>query len=331
MRSALEQACGHYVELTLRGGEKRPGLVVEVGSTLVLLVSISDFFVDGYEILSIGAIERVRRSVADEFYEHMAREAGLLGPDLVLPQLPLSSMRAALAALRERWSLLAVECGAESLDDDWQYLVGELVAVDDLRVQLRYVTTTGHWRELDVVPTRTITRVSFGSRYLEVFARHGRPWLDVPWAHELSAEQRQLWGPLSGILAALGQPVDGLLVRRLCCSFEIEPPEHWSGHAESHERGIELVAREDRIETIFLLSERVSGHALTAPLLEGLSLRSTRDDVLRTLGPPAQCLTWLDPRETRDTYELGPLQATFVFEPTGELHMILLELRPPST
>ncbi|MEZ4447853.1 MAG: hypothetical protein R3B09_00150 [Nannocystaceae bacterium] len=326
MRSTLADALAgtHYVQLTLRGGDVYTGFVLELGDDLVVLASVEDLTVDGYELIRLAAVEQVRRSAVDEHFEALIRRSGqgvLADPELG----PLTSMSAALGRVRDRWPLVGIECGAEELDDDWSYLVAALVSADDLRVHARYVTTTGHWRELDVVTTRSITRVTFGSRYLSLFAERARPWTNVPWRGALSDEEARRWGPLSGLLEALGRPIEGLELRRLRVSFDLQRDRDDPSRHRGRWWGVEVIEEADRVAAILLQAQADDAlEEFRAPFVEGLAVSCSQEEVREALGPAVAEET-TPAGEPSDRYAFGPVVARFVYDESGGLRRLELE------
>ncbi|MCB9569715.1 MAG: hypothetical protein H6710_21275 [Myxococcales bacterium] len=319
VRSALAEAARErrYVQISGRSGVQVSGFVLDVGDALVLLAKVHDLSFDGYEVVRLSAIDKVRRSAVDEFFEGMIRGAGEAIP--ADPGLgSLTAMGAVLRGIGERWSVVGIEHEDDALEDALRFRVGAILGADDLRVRLRYITTTGHFRGVEVITTHQITSVAFGAPYYDAFARAARPWSDAPWGDALAAALGRVWSPLSGLLAVLGEAREGLRFRRLCASYDLE--ELVEGDDVSTWRcrsyGLAVTLGGERVAAIDLYTQPEGGfEPFVGPFLDGLELEAGRDEVGQVLGSSV----------VDDTCRIGPIAARFVYDEEGRLERLRLE------
>src|SRR6185295_10490642 len=134
-----------------------------------------------YQALPIAMIARVESDEYERFVERVLRDERRLTeiwPARGAParsDLPLADWRELFQALGTTGELVIVECEARNGDDD--FYLGPVVAVAGDAVAVHHVDGTAVWdKEPSVIPFDAITRVRFGERYTDVFARHaGEP------------------------------------------------------------------------------------------------------------------------------------------------------------
>jgi hypothetical protein len=177
---ALKRAAEHgecvTMELTGPAATRVEGVPLAVGRGLVLMRTVQDFDVDGYQVVARHAVNRVRSDEHERFLERVLRDEGQLrrlragASQRAKPTLPLSGWRGLCRTLEEREELVIVECEGRETDS---FLIGPIVAVTSELVSIHHFDATAVW---DLAPTTIsfgdITRVRFGERYTQVYARY---------------------------------------------------------------------------------------------------------------------------------------------------------------
>lgn len=155
------------------------GFVLGVSPSLVLYENEEDFLLNGYRVIRVGDLTAVRCGRYDRYCERMMRGEGVSPGDGLAHTPDLASWRTLLAGLKRSGILVIVECETGDPVEDAFY-IGRIERVDRSSVALRHFDALGWW---DDEPTRiafdAITRVRFGERYIEVFAKYLR-WRDEP-------------------------------------------------------------------------------------------------------------------------------------------------------
>ncbi len=172
--AALERAIdrGDNVQLA-RGFAGNPtwnGFPLALDGDLLLVRTLHDFDLDGFAVMRVRDLTEVRNGSAERFFRRVLHgEKSLEG--LTTPDLPLSSWRAVMAAVRAKHRFAIVEC---ERGDGSGFFLGELVPDDDVdSVAMHYVHVDG---TLEGAVTRVslddVTLVRFGERYLNLFGRY---------------------------------------------------------------------------------------------------------------------------------------------------------------
>jgi hypothetical protein len=184
LKRALRRAMTHHesVKISRRTRDELNiyGFPLAVGRALVLLRVLHDFDVDGYEVLPLERITRVRSGVHERFLERVIRDEGHFGnvwPSRTAPiwaDLPLDRWQDLFAALGATGQIVIVEC--ETRDEDG-FFIGPVVGVAGHAVGIHHFDATAVWDpEPSEVQFKAITCVRFDERYTDVYAtRVGEP------------------------------------------------------------------------------------------------------------------------------------------------------------
>jgi hypothetical protein len=161
----------HFVWITV-GEIRYTGFAIASSPSIVLVKRVHEFVAMGFLVIRRSSIEDVtfdRPNIA--FADRVLRIEGL-GPAPDDPQLVLDSMTSALASLPSKSMVMAERLNGEH-DDRRDILVGEIFSVDDLRLRIRHVDTTGERDgELSELRVPEIAVVEFNSPYLRIFQKY---------------------------------------------------------------------------------------------------------------------------------------------------------------
>ena len=147
------------------------GFVLAVGERVVLLQQFRDFAPDGWTLLRIDDIVGIE--IARDFWQRVLRAEDLGPHPLPLPIDGPLTFTSALRAAGGRGRLAIVECEAENDEDD--FLLAQVLTVDDLRARLRPVSMEGTWFTVETIVMTTVTRVQLETPYALMYAKHGEP------------------------------------------------------------------------------------------------------------------------------------------------------------
>jgi hypothetical protein len=156
-------------------GVRYDGFLLDATPACVLIKRVEEFVALGYALFRRDMIEDVDLDEPNiAFADGILRSEGL-GPSNADPHLDLSSMSAALAGLQQRASMISAQRRSDKHDDRDDILLGEISAVDDLRLRVRHVSTTGERdRFVTEMLVNEIALVEFDSPYLRLFQKHAR-------------------------------------------------------------------------------------------------------------------------------------------------------------
>lgn len=149
--------------------EKTGGYVVGMSNKLVLLHDFMDFYPNGYRIIRIRDITKIRFCPYDEWYDHILRSEKRLGGLRRAPKIELVSIEAAVNSI-------AKKCGQMSLRmESGKFYIGEVISIVSVAVRFREYDALGFWsRRPGLHKLNKIHEIGFGNDYMNVFSKYTR-------------------------------------------------------------------------------------------------------------------------------------------------------------
>lgn len=139
-----------------------------VGRDLFLCAEEDDFLLDGFTIRRIRDVEALE--FRDGLYTEIMAAEGWLD-QLAVPDVEISDWKRVFNSLQKLGRNIIVE--EEHLDDDSQFVIGSIAAVEADHVLLLPFDADGIWeQEPWKIPYADITSVSFDTRYINVFSKY---------------------------------------------------------------------------------------------------------------------------------------------------------------
>jgi hypothetical protein len=149
------------------------GFVLALGERVVLMQQFRDFEPDGWTLLRIDDVIGIE--VGRDFWQRVFREEKLGPTPLPFPVDGALSFVTALKAAQGPGRLAIVECERESEEEEDDFVLARVLAVDDLRVTLRPIQVEGEWFDAETIVMKDVTRVQLETPYALMYARHAPP------------------------------------------------------------------------------------------------------------------------------------------------------------
>ncbi|MDX9972491.1 MAG: hypothetical protein RBU21_05800 [FCB group bacterium] len=171
LREAMNSRRPVHFDVSIPGVTAYSGFLLGLGPEWLLLHYLNDFRLDGYRLLRVSDIERLRSRHSQKTFERIYREEGItdkVGP----PPYPVSceNLPAALQDLKTAGKNVIVR--AEHPDDDI-FFIGSLSRIGKKKVSGRYFDATGKWETEDTkIPYDCITCVDIECEYVRVFSKY---------------------------------------------------------------------------------------------------------------------------------------------------------------
>ena len=136
-----------------------------VGEKLFLAANEDDFLLNGYTVMRLRDVARIRRFPS--IYMEIQQDAGMLA-HVAAPLGSVARWAEVFAALAQAGHYVSID-----LEDD--FVIGSIVAVYKKHVLVRHFDGDGIWEEEPrEIPYACIQRPIFADRYTEGYARHLR-------------------------------------------------------------------------------------------------------------------------------------------------------------
>jgi hypothetical protein len=140
--------------------------------TLFLGAAEEDFVLNGYSIRRFADIEQVESK--EDKYMQILQNEGVVGSVGPVPEIDLTDWGTALACLARMGRNIIVE--DESDEEAPQFAIGRIETLYNRFLYFRHFDANGVWESEPMkIPYDTITSVTFGSRYVDVFSKHLPP------------------------------------------------------------------------------------------------------------------------------------------------------------
>ena len=152
------------------------GLPLRVGRSLVLVQAVNDFRLDGYCLVALSRVERIRSGVFERQTEKMLRADGLSKHVVDPGGIDLGDWKSALRNLRGTGEIIILEWldAGESV-----FFIGHPTRLDAHALSFRQFDAAGRWFAPFRVRYRDIIDVQLRSHYIDVWTRHVQPWKQV--------------------------------------------------------------------------------------------------------------------------------------------------------
>ncbi|MBN2212320.1 MAG: hypothetical protein JW709_13060 [Sedimentisphaerales bacterium] len=147
--------------------EEYYGVPVLVSRSLLAFQEIRDFHFDGYRIVRLKDIVKIRRSKCDVVQEKILKHTGEFAKYSIPGWLRVGSWKILLKSIKGRNLCI---CIASGLMDVNVFVVGEIYALKDDAVVLKSFDAHGNWcKPKHRINYSDITEVSFGDEYSVTF------------------------------------------------------------------------------------------------------------------------------------------------------------------
>lgn len=150
------------------------GYLLGLSKTLALLHSFDGFFPDGYSVLRVEDVVKVRSAAHERCWDHILTAEKLLAGLKFRQPIDLTSMRSAIESIARCYDHIIIECEDEEEDVE-DFYIGSLVATSDNGIRFRHFDALGYWeRRPSTIVLADISRVQFDTPYGNIFSRHTR-------------------------------------------------------------------------------------------------------------------------------------------------------------
>ena len=148
------------------------GVPVAASKNFLVLQEVSEFYLYGFSIIPMKAVQEVRRDAADAYLEGIMRIEGLMDKIENRHPLDLANWESIFKGLMQTGLTVTIQC--EDLGEDY-FFIGQIKRVDADAVWIHHFDSEGVLSEAwDDVPYTDITKVGFDEPYANIFSKHLR-------------------------------------------------------------------------------------------------------------------------------------------------------------
>jgi hypothetical protein len=173
----LEQLCAqrrlvHLERPDIDEGADVKGFLLEAGEEWILVNEVSDFHLNGFCLVRRQDVESVRRGRYERILEAILRKEDVraaAGPGIPVRLGQTDEMFLDLLTLEQNVILEG------EMEDSEFFYIGRLVRAGRKSLSIHHFDASGHWDPIpSLVNYENITRVTFGSEYINIFSKYTR-------------------------------------------------------------------------------------------------------------------------------------------------------------
>lgn len=148
------------------------GYILGFSDDLLLLHASDDFKIDGYEIIPIAQIKKVRFNKSDEYFDKMMKwekEFEKVGISYVVD---LTNWKSAFESLKQKSLNVIVQCEQPELGI---FVMGKIEKAEKNIIKVFDFDTEGYFDQSPtLIKYKYMTRLAFDTQYLNVFSKYTR-------------------------------------------------------------------------------------------------------------------------------------------------------------
>ena len=161
-----------YSKVSKNKVQLRNGYILGFSDNLLLLHETDDFRIDGYAVIRMDQIKKVRFNKSDKYFNKIMQWENLSKTVGIKYHIDLNSWQSVFKSLQSHQLSVIAECEAEDIDS---FTIGPITKVGKKYIYINYFDAEGY---LDDEPTSidypSITKVAFDSEYLNIFSKYTR-------------------------------------------------------------------------------------------------------------------------------------------------------------
>lgn len=148
------------------------GYIINYNINFLLLQEANNFKLEGYLLLPINQIKKIRNNRNDKYYHKIMTWQGETEKIGIHYLINIDSWQTAFADIKAREINVIIECETPSIDT---FNIGPIVKTTKNKVYIQYFDAAGY---IDEKPTpidlKKISRVNFDDNYINVFSKYLR-------------------------------------------------------------------------------------------------------------------------------------------------------------
>lgn len=143
---------------------------IKISQQLLLIHYLYDFYLDGYKVLCISDITKIKRGEIEEFHDEIIYKEGVLNL-LCTPKVSISSWNDFFRTMMKENKL--IDISLEKVEDETTFFVGKIKSARKDFLELQEVDALGNYKhKITKLYYKDITLVSFGNRYSELLDKY---------------------------------------------------------------------------------------------------------------------------------------------------------------
>jgi len=148
------------------------GFILDSSDDFILLQNESDFLLDGYSIIRINDIEKIRYGKYEKYFEMMLEKEGIIKDIGIDDGIELQNPQSIFNSIKLKKLYVITECQKEN---DGRFIIGPIERSNKKSLEIRYFDATGYLeKKLTKLKFKDITTIQIDTRYLNYFSKYLR-------------------------------------------------------------------------------------------------------------------------------------------------------------
>lgn len=148
------------------------GYILDFSDKLLLLHESDDFKVEGYTVIPIDQIKKIRFNKSDKYFDEMMKWEKEIEKVGINYAVDLKNWKTLFASLQQKAMSVVVECEAPDIKT---FTIGPIEKIGKKYVHITYFDAEGYFDDSTTsIDYPSITRVAFDTQYLNVFSKYTR-------------------------------------------------------------------------------------------------------------------------------------------------------------
>ncbi|MCQ6960922.1 hypothetical protein [Mucilaginibacter aquariorum] len=152
--------------------ETSNGYILDFSDELLLLHETEDFIVDGYTVIPIAQIKKIRFNKSDRYFDKMMKWENEFEKVGINYTVNIKNWKTLFTSLQEKELNVIVECEASKV---YEFTIGPIEKIGKKYIYLNYFDAAGYFDDCSSsIDYPSITRVAFDTQYINVFSKYTR-------------------------------------------------------------------------------------------------------------------------------------------------------------
>lgn len=148
------------------------GYILAYSANFVLIQETGDFTLDGYIVLPVSQIQKIRYNKNDKYYHKIMVAEGEVEKSGISYSVNLSTWQKIFDSIKQRQLNVIVECEQSDINS---FNIGPIIKTTKKKVYIQYFDATGFFEgKPTVIDFEKITKVVFDDRYTNIFSKYLR-------------------------------------------------------------------------------------------------------------------------------------------------------------
>jgi len=145
------------------------GVPIAISNNLLQIQHIWDFYLDGYKIIRLSDITKVKRSKTEVLFQKIInKEYPTIIPD-ILEGIVITNWLSVLSYFKENSRVIIVEDETE----EGEFYIGRVIKVDNEVLSMSHFDALGKWDEKTYeIPLANITCITYGDKYSAMLIKY---------------------------------------------------------------------------------------------------------------------------------------------------------------